>query len=139
MAERALTDLQLERVLAGDKDLDPRATAADRARLDELRAANASYLAALDVDAEAHAGGSGGDQRRIDSMHDLVFLTRGLSEEEMTVAVLHHLDGYTQEGIAESLDLSRRTVGKMLAKFEEHLKKRAARTGFIAAKAANDG
>jgi len=76
--------------------------------------------------------------RRVDALHDLVFLTRGLSEEEVTVAVLHHLDGYTQDGIAESLDLSRRTVGKMLAKFEDHLKKRAARTGF-SAKAANDG
>ena len=68
--------------------------------------------------------------RRIDALHDLVFLSRGLSEEELTVAVLHHLDGYTQDGIAESLDLSRRTVRKMLAKFEDHLKKRAARTGF---------
>ena len=36
------------------------------------------------------------------------------AEEELTVAVLHHLDGYTQDGIAASLDLSRRTVGKML-------------------------
>ena len=77
--------------------------------------------------------------RRVDALHDLVFLTRGLSEDEVTVAVLHHLDGYTQDGIAESLDLSRRTVGKMLAKFEDHLKKRAARTGFSPAKAASDG
>ncbi len=83
------------------------------------------------------AAGAGGDPnhtaRRVDALHDLVFLTRGLSEEEVTVAVLHHLDGYTQDGIAESLDLSRRTVGKMLAKFEDHLKKRAARTGFTKA------
>jgi RNA polymerase sigma-70 factor (ECF subfamily) len=95
-----------------------------------------------ELDADLPAGDLGGDPsataRRVDALHDLVFLTRGLSEEEVTVAVLHHLDGYTQDGIAESLDLSRRTVGKMLAKFEDHLKKRAARTGFTA-KAANDG
>ena|SRR2546423_2749832 len=91
-----------------------------------------------ELDAEAHVGDSGA-HRRVDSMHDLVFLTRGLSEEEVTVVVLHHLDGYTQDGIAESMDLSRCTVGKMLAKFEDHLKKRAARTGFAEAKAANDG
>ena len=64
---------------------------------------------------------------------------RTVFEEELTVAVLHHLDGYTQDGIADSLDLSRRTVGKILAKFEDHLKKRAARTGFTTKKAANDG
>src|SRR6478672_8955301 len=31
-------------------------------------------------------------------LHDLALRTRGLPEEEVTVAVLHHLDGYTQEG-----------------------------------------
>jgi DNA-directed RNA polymerase specialized sigma24 family protein len=64
-------------------------------------------------------------------------LTRGLSEEELTVAVLHHLDGYTQDGIAASLDMSRKTVGKILGKFEEHVKKRAARLGFEAKRSAN--
>ena len=93
-----------------------------------------------ELDAEVQAGDLGNEPRRVDALHDLVVLTRGLSEEELTVAVLHHLDGYTQDGIASSLDLSRRTVGKILAKFEDHLKKRAARTGFTPAKkAANDG
>ena len=46
------------------------------------------------------------------------------------MAVLHHLDGYTQDGIAASLDMSRKTVGKILAKFEDHVKKRAARLGY---------
>ena len=91
-----------------------------------------------ELDAEVHAGDLGREPRRVDDLHDLVVLTRGLSEDEVTVAVLHHLDGYTQDGIAESLDLSRRTVGKMLARFEEHLRKRGARTGY-ATKAANDG
>lgn len=79
-----------------------------------------------ELDAEVHAGGSA-DAARIDNAHDLAVLTKGLSEEELTVAVLHHLDGYTQDAIAESLSLSRRTVGKILVRFEEHVKKRAAR------------
>jgi RNA polymerase sigma-70 factor (ECF subfamily) len=112
---------------------------ATNAAIDRLRRRKVRSEDELDV--EAHAGDLGGEPRRVDALHDLVFLTRGLSEEEVTVAVLHHLDGYTQEGIAASLDLSRKTVGKMLARFEEHLKKRAARAGFAPqqAKAANDG
>ena len=118
---------------------------ATNASIDRLRRRKTASEDELDDNAlpgaHADAGASGDPSlttRRVDALHDLVFLTRGLSEEEVTVAVLHHLDGYTQDGIAESLDLSRRTVGKMLAKFEDHLKKRAARTGFTA-KAANDG
>jgi len=92
-----------------------------------------------ELDAEVHSGDLGSEPRRIDNLHDLAFLTKGLSEEELTVAVLHHLDGYTQDGIAASLDLSRRTVGKILNRFEEHVKKRAARTGFTDERKANDG
>ena len=93
-----------------------------------------------ELDAEMHVGDLGAEPRRIDNVHDLAVLTRGLSEEELTVAVLHHLDGYTQDGIAASLDLSRRTVGKILARFADHVRKRAARIGFAATKqAANDG
>jgi RNA polymerase sigma-70 factor, ECF subfamily len=113
---------------------------ATNAAIDRLRRKKTASEDELASDAPASMlTGAGGDPstttRRVDALHDLVFLTRGLSEEEVTVAVLHHLDGYTQDGIAESLDLSRRTVGKMLAKFEEHMKKRAARTGFTPAKA----
>lgn len=92
-----------------------------------------------ELHAEAHARDLGAEPRRIDNLRDLAFLTKGLSEEELTVAVLHHLDGYTQENIASSLDLSRRTVGKILGKFEEHVKKRAARSGFAPAARASDG
>lgn len=94
-----------------------------------------------DVDPDTRAGDLGREPHRVDKLHDLALLTRGLSEEELTVAVLHHLDGYTQDGIAASLDMSRKTVGKMLAKFEDHVKKRAARLGYEGGtqKRASDG
>lgn len=92
-----------------------------------------------ELDAEVHAGDLGNEPRRIDNSHDLALLTRGLSDEELTVAVLHHLDGYTQDQVAESLDMSRKTVGKILGKFEEHVKKRAARLGYDSSKRAADG
>jgi RNA polymerase sigma factor (sigma-70 family) len=95
-----------------------------------------------ELDAEAHAGDLGREPRRVDHLLDLAFLTRGLSEEEVTVAVLHHLDGYTQDGIAEALDLSRRTVGKILVRFEQHVRKRAQRVGYLEttpARSASDG
>src|SRR5262245_33875270 len=76
---------------------------ATNAGIDRLRRRKTG--AAEVLDAERHAGDIGGGLRRIDSLHDLAFLTRGLSEDELTVAVLYHLDGYTQDDIAASLDL----------------------------------
>lgn len=60
MADRAFTDLELERVLAGDlpaTELDGKATPADRARLEALRTEHAALLASIDVDAEIRAIG----------------------------------------------------------------------------------
>lgn len=54
MADRKLTDLQLERVLAGELSLEG-ATPADNARLEELRAENAAFLAQADIPAEVRA------------------------------------------------------------------------------------
>ncbi len=106
---------------------------ATNAAIDRLR--RRKTASEEELHAESQIGDLGAGPRRIDNLHDLAVLTKGLSEEELTVAVLHHLDGYTQEGIASSLDLSRRTVGKILARFEEHVKKRAARIGFSTQKA----
>lgn len=55
MADRRLSDVELERVLAGERDLAPTATAADRARLDALRTEHAAFLAGVDVAAEVRA------------------------------------------------------------------------------------
>lgn len=101
---------------------------ATNASIDRLRRRKTATEEELDP--ETRPGDLGREPHRVDKLHDLALLTRGLSEEELTVAVLHHLDGYTQEGIASSLDISRKTVGKILAKFEDHVKKRAARLGF---------
>jgi RNA polymerase sigma factor (sigma-70 family) len=92
-----------------------------------------------ELDPEVRAGNLGNEPGRVDNLHDLALLTRGLTEEELTVAVLHHLDGYTQDGIAASLDISRKTVGKILNKFEEHVKKRAARLGYSDEKRSANG
>lgn len=60
MADRAFTDLELERVLAGDlapSELDGKATAADRSRLEALRTEHAALMSSIDVDAEVRAIG----------------------------------------------------------------------------------
>jgi hypothetical protein len=63
MAERTFTDVELERLLANDlpaaraAELESKATAADRARLEELRAEHAAFLGTVDVDAEVRAIG----------------------------------------------------------------------------------
>lgn len=60
MADRAFTDLELERVLAGDlaqTELDGKATAADRERLESLRTEHAALMSSIDVDAEVRAIG----------------------------------------------------------------------------------
>lgn len=101
---------------------------ATNASIDRLRRRKTATEEELDP--ETRAGDLGSEPRRIENLRDLAMLTHGLSEEELTVAVLHHLDGYTQESIASSLDLSRKTVGKILARFEDHVKKRAARMGY---------
>jgi len=110
---------------------------ATNASIDRLR--RRKTASEEELDAEKYTGDLGSEPRRIDDLHDLALLTRGLSEEELTVAVLHHLDGYTQDSIAASLDLSRKTVGKILARFEDHVRKRASRMGFTGAKRATDG
>jgi hypothetical protein len=63
MAERAFTDLELERLLADDlpaarvAEIEAKSTAADRARLAELRAEQAAFLGSVDVAAEVRGIG----------------------------------------------------------------------------------
>lgn len=63
MADRKLTDLELERLIAGDfpaaraAELEAKATQADLARREELKAEHAAFLGSVDIDAEVRAIG----------------------------------------------------------------------------------
>lgn len=70
---------------------------------------------------------SAGPDRQALAIQELAELTRGLDDETLTVAVMSHVDGLTQEEIAAALDLSRRTIGKRLKKFMNHTRQRAAK------------
>ncbi len=66
-----------------------------------------------------------GSERALAAVEELAVLTEGLDEETLTVAVMSHVDGLTQDEIAAALDLSRRTIGKRLARFLAHTRARA--------------
>jgi hypothetical protein len=72
MADRAFTDLELERFLSEDlpaarmAEVESKATTADRTRLEELRTETAAFLASVDVGAEVRAIG-----RRMEKMEKL--------------------------------------------------------------------
>jgi RNA polymerase sigma-70 factor, ECF subfamily len=71
------------------------------------------------------AGAADGGHGRTHAAQELLDLTAGLDEETLTIAVMSHVDGLTQDEIALALDLSRRTVGKRLARFLAHTRARA--------------
>lgn len=68
-----------------------------------------------------------GEQRRVEAAQDLALLTRGEDEEVLTAAFLYFVEAHTTEEVAQVLDLSRKTVGKMLQRFAERAQKRSAR------------
>ncbi len=47
---------------------------------------------------------------------------RTLDGKTRTIGVLHYLDGYTQEEVAEQTGFSRKTVGKKLKTFEDRIR-----------------
>jgi RNA polymerase sigma-70 factor (ECF subfamily) len=71
-------------------------------------------------DAEPHG-------RRVEAACDLALLTQGEKPEVLTAALLYFVEGYTTDEVAQTLELSRKTVGKHLARFAERARKRAAR------------
>lgn len=62
---------------------------------------------------------------RVVAAQELAVLMEGLDEDTIMIGVLAHIDRMTQEEIAAALDLSRRTIGKRLQRFEAHLRRRA--------------
>ncbi|MCP3139295.1 RNA polymerase sigma factor [Pyxidicoccus xibeiensis] len=73
--------------------------------------------------ASAHTGGL----ERVEALQDLALLTQGEDPEVLTVAVLYFVEGHTTEEVAQVLDLSRKTVSRMLARFAERAQKRSLR------------
>lgn len=97
---RIATNLSIDR-------LRRRRTAGDHRPLDEGR----------------QPGSSGGPDASVGALQELAMLTQGLDEDTLTVAVMSHVDGLTQDEIADSLSLSRRTIGKRLKRFKAHTQK----------------
>ncbi len=76
---------------------------------------------------EADAPAPGSPFAPVDAAQDLALLTRGEDAQTMTAAVLYFVEGCTTEEVAQLLELSRKTVGKLLAQFTERARKRAER------------
>ncbi|MBL8952404.1 MAG: sigma-70 family RNA polymerase sigma factor [Myxococcaceae bacterium] len=66
---------------------------------------------------------------RLEAARDLALLTEGEDEQTLTCALLYFVEAYTTEEIAQSLGISRKTVGRALAAFAGRAQKRAARLG----------
>jgi len=67
------------------------------------------------------------DAKRVEAAQDLALLTHGEDEQTLTAATLYYVEGCTTEEVAQVLDVSRKTVGRLLAQFSERAQKRAAR------------
>ena len=92
----------------------------------------------IDEDAEGPAlqvPSSDDGAARLEAARDLSLLTEGEDEQTLTCALLYFVEGYTTEEIAQSLNISRKTVGRALAAFSERAQKRAARLGVEGANA----
>jgi len=66
---------------------------------------------------------------RVAARNDLALLTKGEDEQTLTAALLYFVEGYTTEELAQTLSLSRKTIGRMLAAFATRAQKRAERFG----------
>lgn len=64
---------------------------------------------------------------QVEAAADLALLTKGEEAEVLTAALLYFVEGYTTEEIGQTLEVSRKTVGTMLAGFSERAQKRYAR------------
>ncbi len=67
--------------------------------------------------------------RRVESALELARLTRGESPQSLTVALLHFVEGCTVTEVGDALDLSRKTVRRLLDRFVERARKRSTRFG----------
>lgn len=76
-------------------------------------------------DAPALESGGRSQAQQLQAIQELAMLTEGMDDETLTIAVMSHVDGMTQDEIAEALDLSRKTIGKKLQRFTDVAQSRA--------------
>jgi len=72
---------------------------------------------------------SSSSERKTMAAQQLAVICSGMGDELLSVAVMAHVDGLTQEEIAEALSVSRRTVGKRLKQFLARAQKKARAMG----------
>ena len=94
----------------------------------------ASKLTSLSIDEDAEGPAlqvpsTDDGAARVEAFGDLALLTQGEDEQTITCAVLYFVEGCTTEEIAQTLDVSRKTVGRALEAFSARAKKRAERFG----------
>jgi RNA polymerase sigma-70 factor (ECF subfamily) len=101
--------------------------------VDRLRR-RARWSGRLDLSADPEAEGGpaavapvDGSPERVDAARDLALLTKGEKPEVLTAALLYYVEGYTTDEVGQALDLSRKTVGRLLARFAERARKRSER------------
>lgn len=75
------------------------------------------------IDADHVPLATPGDSGRVAAAEELAVLLEGLDEETVMIGVLAHLDRMTQDEIGLACDLSRRTIGKRLQRFAEHIRR----------------
>jgi RNA polymerase sigma-70 factor (ECF subfamily) len=93
--------------------------------IDRLRRRTTAGVKIALEDAPALSQGGRTQAEQVQTLQELAMLTEGMDDETLTIAVMSHVDGMSQEEIAEALDLSRKTIGKKLARFTEVAQSRA--------------
>lgn len=93
---------------------------ATRLSLDHLRRRKVR-AAAADGELKEPAPTASGASAQADSRRALEELARTVPRDELEVAVLHRMEGLGQDEIAEVLEVSARTVRRMLARFDERV------------------
>ena len=107
--------------------------------IDRLRRRTTAGVQVQLENAEDRLPSAPGPEAKTTALREIAELTMGLDDETLTVAVMAHVDGLTQDEIAAALDLSRRTIGKRLKRFLEHTRARLGRVACEEAAVASEG
>jgi RNA polymerase sigma factor (sigma-70 family) len=86
----------------------------------------ADPLGLAELDARYSGDARDGDRRAV-----ALQLLHRLDDDGREIALLHHLEGLTQEEVAARTGYSRKTVGKKLAQFADALRRACQRAGLL--------